>query len=93
MIDGKYLNYDDFTGLCDQYGVLHVPFVYRGAYALSVVKGLSDGNSLLGGQEREGVVVRPVVERQHPQIGRVVLKYVGDTYLFGKAAKEDTTDQ
>lgn len=41
---------------------------------------------------REGVVVKPTVERSDASIGRVILKYVGDTYLFGQAAEEDTTD-
>jgi hypothetical protein len=36
------------------------------------------------------VVVKPVVERLDPKIGRVVLKYIGDGYLLGN--ESDTTD-
>ena len=32
---------------------------------------------------REGVVVRPSVERYNPKVGRVVMKYVSDDYLCG----------
>jgi hypothetical protein len=37
------------------------------------------------------VVVKPMVERTDPKIGRVILKYVGDTYLFGDSIS-DTQD-
>lgn len=30
----------------------------------------------------EGVVVQPIVERTHPEIGRVVLKLISDRYLL-----------
>ncbi len=39
---------------------------------------------------REGLVVRAQSERIHPKVGRVILKYVSDTYLFGE--KTDYTD-
>jgi RNA ligase (TIGR02306 family) len=40
---------------------------------------------------REGVVVRPAVERTHPKIGRCILKYVSDSYLLDKR-KTDYSD-
>lgn len=93
MVDGQYCNYDDFCGLCDQYGVDRVPIVDRGPFSLAMIQQLSDGKSLVGGhQGREGVVVRPTIERQDSKIGRVILKYIGDHYLFGKVAEQDTTD-
>lgn len=95
MVDGKYVDRAVFYELCEKFGVATCPVMYRGPYSLAAIKAVSDGASEVGGkQNREGVVVRPVSERFHPQIGRVILKYVGDTYLFGKAAQEeDTTDQ
>jgi hypothetical protein len=33
-----------------------------------------------------------MVERDDPKFGRVILKYIGDRYLFGKVAEQDTTD-
>ncbi|MEZ4859850.1 MAG: RNA ligase (ATP) [Caldilineaceae bacterium] len=93
MIDGKFVGYDDFVALCEQHEVAITPLVYRGPFALATIKAHSDGASLLGGQHgREGVVVKPVQERQDVKIGRVILKYIGDAYLFGKAVEQDTTD-
>lgn len=94
MVDGKYLGYDEFDYWCFKYGVETVPLIYRGPYSLETIKRISDGPSIVGGSHgREGVVVRPVVERRDSKVGRVILKYVGDSYLFGKAAEQDTTDQ
>ena len=93
MIDGKFVDYDDFVARCEAVGIETVPLVYRGGFALASIKALSDGASLIGGKHgREGVVVKPVRERQDVKIGRVILKYIGDVYLFGKAAEQDTTD-
>lgn len=93
MINGIYLNYDDMMALCSQYGIETVPLIYRGPFSLDKMKELSEGASLIGGKHgREGVVVKPVIERQHPKLGRVILKYVGDAYLFSKVAEQDTTD-
>lgn len=88
-----FLHHDEFLRLCSEHGVPTVPEVYRGPFSLAAIKKLSDGDSPTGGAHgREGVVVKPVKERHDPVIGRVILKYIGDTYLFGKAAEEDTTD-
>ncbi len=93
LVDGKFLDYAAFVACCQQHGVETVPLIYRGPFSLSAIKQLSDGASLVGGQQgREGVVVKPAQERQDVKIGRVILKYVGDVYLFGKAAEQDTTD-
>jgi RNA ligase (TIGR02306 family) len=93
MIDGQYVNHDHFRMRCDSYNVPQVPVDYVGSYSLDHVKELSETPSLLGNpQGREGVVVKPLVERNDPTIGRVILKYVSDTYLFGKASAHDTTD-
>ncbi len=93
MVDGRFLDHDAFDALCRRHGVDVVPVVYRGPFSLATIRRLSEGDSLVGGAEpREGLVVRPVVERQDVRIGRVILKYVSDVYLFGKAAEQDTTD-
>jgi RNA ligase (TIGR02306 family) len=92
-INGRYVDYDRYKAYCEQYGIPMAPLCYRGPFSLAAIKALSDGPSLVGGAHgREGVVVRPTVERDDPVVGRVILKYVGDGYLFGKAAEQDTTD-
>lgn len=93
MIDGKYVDQTQFSDLCQQFNVETVPLIYRGPFSIAAIKQVSDGESLVGGKQgREGVVVKPVIERQDAKIGRVILKYIGDSYLFGKAAEQDTTD-
>lgn len=36
----------------------------------------------------EGIVLQTVVERTHPEIGRVVLKLISDRYLLRKDGTE-----
>ena len=85
LADGKYLDASDFDALCGRFGVPAVPVLYRGPYALETVKALSEGATTLGADHtHEGVVVRPVLERTDPKVGRVCLKYIGDPYLFAK---------
>lgn len=93
LVDGRFMNYDDFAALCRRFEVETVPVIYRGAFLLSAIRQLSEGDSLVGGnQGREGVVVKTTYESNDLKIGRVILKYLSDAYLFGKAGEQDTTD-
>ena len=93
LVDGKYLDVDAFSSVCREYGVHSVPILYRGAYDLAVIKTLSEGATTLAGSHiREGVVVKPLVERVDPRVGRVAMKYIGDAYLLSKSAERDTSD-
>lgn len=94
MVDGKYCDYKTYRAYMEKHGIPVAPSLYHGAYNLNFIKMMSEWPSAVGNdQGSEGVVVRPAVERDHPAVGRVVLKYVSDTYLFGKTAEKDTTDQ
>jgi RNA ligase (TIGR02306 family) len=86
FVDGRYLDAAGFEAACAAHGVPTVPVVYRGPFSLDVVKAVSGGATTFGGGQhiREGVVVRPVRERTDPKVGRVILKYLGDEYLFAK---------
>jgi len=89
LVDGKYLSDREFGDLCDANYVLRVPYLYQGPYSLDIVKRLSNGPTELSADHiREGVVVKPVVERRDPKLGRVILKYIGDEYLFGKGISD-----
>lgn len=93
LLDGKYLNPEEFLSACALMGVETVPVLYRGPFSLATVRTLSEGNTLLGDIHiREGVVVKPLVERVDPKVGRVAMKYIGDPYLFSKSAERDTHD-
>jgi len=76
-----FVPYDEFADWCRRYEVPMAPEVYRGPFSLERMAELADGPSLLGGTHiREGIVIRPVVERTDPELGRVILKRVGDTF-------------
>jgi RNA ligase (TIGR02306 family) len=92
LADGRYLDAPQFLDLCARHNVPTVPVLHSGAFSLDRVKQLAEGPTTLGGGHiREGVVVRPKVERIDPKVGRAVLKYIGDGYLFAKGVT-DTND-
>lgn len=93
LLDGRYVDWPDFLELCAQYNVDTVPALASLPFDLVEIKAFSEGKTQLMEQAahiREGVVVRPLRERHDPRVGRVILKYVSDTYLFGE--KSDYTD-
>ena len=77
----RFLDYDEAREVGKD--LVWVPEVYRGAFNWAKLKELSNGNSLIPGANhvREGIVVKPVKERTHIEIGRVQLKIVSDEYL------------
>lgn len=93
LLDGAYLDWPRFLEICARHGVETVPVLARLAFDLHEIRRFSEGKTQLMQQDahiREGVVVRPERERHDPRIGRVILKYVSDSYLFGE--KSDFTD-
>jgi len=84
-IDGAYMDWDNFVAICDEHGLNVVPLLYRGPYSIKKIEELSDGPTTIGaGHVREGVVFKPVQERQDTLLGRVILKRVGDDYEVGQ---------
>jgi RNA ligase (TIGR02306 family) len=94
MIDGKFLSFDEFVTYMTEFNIPYAPVVYRGKYDIrEIVKAAELKNELGGNHISEGVVVRPVEERTHPKIGRLIAKYINDAYLLNKAVEQaDTTD-
>lgn len=78
----QWLSVDEFQKLCDQYGIPRVPELYRGPFSFSKMEELAEGNTVLGNGShiREGIVIRPIIERTNDKIGRVCLKLVGNGY-------------
>jgi RNA ligase (TIGR02306 family) len=61
-----------------------VPLISAGVpFDLERILELAEGASLIAGAShiREGIVVRPLIERTHPEVGRVCLKVVANGYL------------
>lgn len=94
LVDGAFVNQVEFEAATIRFGVPRVPHIAIGQYGgIDSVAQYASGPAFAGGHIREGVVVKPVVERRDPKVGRVIAKYVSDAYLLGKHAEADTTDQ
>ncbi|MEV0411551.1 RNA ligase (ATP) [Streptomyces sp. NPDC050448] len=69
-----------------------VPRLFEGPYALDTVLELAGGRETVSGRAmhlREGVVIRPVVERYSPVVGgRAIAKAVSPAYLTRKGGTE-----
>jgi RNA ligase (TIGR02306 family) len=83
-VDGEYLSYDEFLPLMERFEVPTVPIAYRGPFDYEKIKALSEGQSMIAEHVREGVVIRPSTERRDNELGRVILKSVGEGYLTRK---------
>jgi RNA ligase (TIGR02306 family) len=79
----KYLDFDVAFARAMFCGIPWVPVLYRGPWK-SDINELCEGKSTLADNVREGFVVRPVHERWHEEVGRVVLKRHGEGYLLRK---------
>jgi RNA ligase (TIGR02306 family) len=64
-----------------------VPTLYKGPWSPELVE-LSEGKTTMPGADhvREGIVVKPLVERFDRRVGRVFLKLAGQGYLLRKGA-------
>lgn len=78
----KYLNYEDFKKEVDSMELDKVPELYVGPWDKEVISKLRDGTDL--GCVREGIVVKPVVERSTPSLSRLALKWISDAYYLMK---------
>lgn len=85
--EGRFLNDAEIDLVCQTYGIERVPVVYRGPFSQDVLETVTTGKETVTGKElhiREGVVVKPTVERSSEGLGRVMLKSVSADYLCRK---------
>jgi RNA ligase (TIGR02306 family) len=84
-IGHKYCSWDYTKKICERYQIPLVPELFRGPYTKSVVEQFTSGHSHVVTAPtthiREGIVVKPICERVHPEIGRVILKNISIDYL------------
>lgn len=89
-INGNFLKYDDFKEIVEKYEIPYAPEIYRGPFDLELLKEKVDGDTMLGGSHiREGLVVRPEVEKRDPKLGRVILKLVSDNFNLKRDKNRD----
>lgn len=85
---GKYLDYAEFKRICAELELPTVPVLYEGPYVPEIIEPLALGQSTIAEQIKEGFVIKPVVERFNRNLGRVILKLVGEQYLLRKGGTE-----
>ncbi len=92
-IDGKYVDYDYFKSLCDEFNIPTVPVIAITEFSIEKMKELSKGKSILAAKNgadhiREGIVICSLKERRDRIGNRVILKMLNDDYLILKNKKE-----
>jgi RNA ligase (TIGR02306 family) len=83
---GDYLSHGAAEAMLDDLSLPTVPVLYRGPLDVALLSRLAEEDSVHGGI-REGVVVRPVVERVSMAV-RCALKVVSERYLLRKGGTE-----
>lgn len=89
--EGGYLGDEALDAAVAALGLERVPVVYRGPFSEAALEAHTSGPESVSGAGahlREGVVVRPCVERRDPLYGRVQLKSVSADYLLRKGGTE-----
>lgn len=81
----NWLNFDEYLSLTNTWNVPRCPIIYTGPYSEEIQK-LAEGKSIVAqakniDQIREGIVIRPAIEKTDPEVGRVCLKVVSNSYL------------
>ncbi|MFY9345753.1 MAG: RNA ligase (ATP) [Planctomycetota bacterium] len=83
LVGEKFLDWAELQAALRQFAVPAVPELWRGPFALATVAQHAGGKTTFDAEHiREGVVVRPLVERWDERVGRVVMKYLSDDYLL-----------
>lgn len=89
----RYLNHEDVEAICKEFNIQRVPVLFVGKFSKEILLEHTYGKETVSGNEshiREGVVIKPLVERYDPKIGRVLLKSISDDYLLRKNGTEYT---
>ena len=81
MVNGKYINTDDFKAFCKEHNLPQVPILYEGPWDKSLMD-LANGSSTIASHIREGIVIKPKTERYDRQVGRVAIKHLSEKYLL-----------
>ncbi len=65
-----------------------VPVLYRGPFDPAVIEPLALGQSMRGSHIKEGIVIKPTVERLTYRGNRINYKLVGEQYLLRSGGTE-----
>lgn len=80
--DGTFLDVEHFHKLCNDFGVPVVPQIGNIEFNKELLEEIAEQESLLGNCPcREGIVIRPMIERTNIWTGRTIAKLVSNKYL------------
>jgi len=80
---GCYFNWSEARNVIENIGLTPVPLLYEGPWSTDLLA-LAEGKSTIANNVREGFVVRPQKERFSEEVGRVILKMIGEGYYLRK---------
>ena len=80
-INGRYVSAEEFKEFCMMHNLPQVPILFEGPWDKSLMD-LANGSSTLAKHIREGIVIKPQVERYDRQVGRVAIKHLSEKYLL-----------
>lgn len=85
----RWFDVDEMLALAEQLDIPVVPTLYRGPWSAKLAE-LAEGRTTLGGDKhvREGIVIKPLFNRTHPEIGRCFLKLAGEGYHLRKTIED-----
>lgn len=85
---GCYLDFDDAMTAIAKAGLVSAPVLHRGPWKTDLLE-LAEGKSTIANNVREGFVVRPIGERWNDEVGRVILKMIGQGYHLRKGKRTE----
>ncbi len=80
---GKFLSWAESKKIIEGVGLTPAPLLFEGPWSLDLLV-LAEGRSTIASNVREGFVVRPQQERWSEEVGRVILKMIGEGYFLRK---------
>ncbi len=80
-IDDRFLDWDKFEVLCNEYGIPVVPVLYIGPFDMHLILKIIENESTIGNAPvMEGGVCVSMPESIHPKVGRKILKFISNSY-------------
>jgi hypothetical protein len=83
-VDGAFPPYDETMDATQRMGLTFAPLLHAGPFEPESTLALAEARGTVSGTRahiREGAVIRPQTPRESEEIGRVVLKFTGESYL------------
>lgn len=88
QVDGVWTDEPFARVLLTSVGIATVPKLFHGEFSAAELQHHTNGRDFSDSHVREGVVVRPERERNHPQLGRVILKSISPDYELRRGGTE-----